>query len=155
MSINKKSRNWTGIFLILMALLTIIFDSALAEGTGGAAVDFFISKFDEFLEEIPDVFPEGSYSISTDFILGKAGNVFIDLDDGEVRMIGKASYRTYSFKDIDAAFSLFVGGVLYGIDTSDATKYGVNVYYTKNDDTRALSETEISTLSAQFISALN
>ena len=88
-------------------------------------------------------------------VIGKAGSIFIDMDDGEIRMIGDTSYRTYVFKDkTGTAFKCYLGIILIGVDNSNATDIGVKVYVTEANTTRVLSETEISTLAAQFIALL-
>ena len=52
------------------------------------------------------------------------------------------------------AFKCYLGIVLIGVDNSNATDIGVKVYVTEANTTRVLSETEISTLAAQFIALL-
>ena len=155
MNTNKKFRNCIAFSIILLTLLTCFSSSALAEIDGGAVLDALIPTFDSFLESVKDTIPQDSYSISEDSILGKKGNIFIDYDDGEIRMIGKSSYHTYSFKEVDMEFALFIGAIIYMLDNADALKYGISVYFTSNNDTNLLTEKELGELSAQFISAIN
>ena len=142
--------------LLMLLAMVLAAAPALAAATGGTVIDVLIPRFELIANDLPDLYTKDSFSISEEQVLGKAGTIFIDLDDGEIRMVGDNLYRTYSFTDTDGtAFIAFIGVVLYGVDSSGATDYGVNVYYTEHNDTKALSPSEISTLSAQFISALN
>lgn len=155
MNTNKKFRNCIAFSIILLTLLTCFSSSALAETLGGDAVDLLIPKYDDFLEGVSAAIPKDSYSVSDDFILGKEGSIYLDYDDGEVRMIGKTSYHTYSFKEVDTEFASFIGIVLYGIDSVDALAYGVKDYFISDNDVTLLTEDVISTLAAQFVSSLN
>lgn len=142
--------------IILLALILVFVTStALGAAMGGQVIDLLIPKCDNVMEFIDENFPN-TYSTSDDSMLGKAGTVFIDIENGEVRMIGDDTYRKYTFFENDGTpFACCVGIVVYAIDTSSALDYGVNVYLTEKGDTRLLEEKEISTLAAQFISMLN
>lgn len=141
--------------LIFVLMLVLMGGTAAGATNGGQVLDILIPKCDGVMEFVKENFPN-SYSVSEDSMLGKAGTVFIDMDKGEVRMIGEDIYRKYSFKEKDELpFACCVGVVLYAVDNSSALDYGVNVYLVENKDTRLLEEKEISTLAAQFITALN
>lgn len=151
----RKLQKWIVNTMVLVVVMVTVTSSALAAVKGGEAIDILIPRFEAILTETTDVFPSNSYSISEESLLGKGGTVFIDFDEAEVRMIGEDYYRTYAFEsNEDVSFIAFVGIVLYGIDTSSALDYGVSVYYIEDNDTEVMSEKEISTLAAQFVSAL-
>lgn len=153
MKTKYQKKNVVTIIFTLMLVLTI--STAVGATSSGRVLDILIPKCDGVMEFVKENFPN-SYSVSENSMLGKAGTVFIDMDKGEVRMIGEDIYRKYSFKEKDEVpFACCVGLVLYAVDNSSASDYGVNVYLVENKDTRLLEEKEISTLAAQFITALN
>lgn len=146
-----QKRSATTIILIL--ILVLMTSTALGASQGGKALDILIPKFDSVMENL-DEYVSGSYSVSEETMLGKAGTVFIDTDKGEIKMIGEDIHRKYTFKEKDSqAFASMIGVVLLGIDKSSATDYGVNVFSIENKHTRLLDAKEISTLAAQFITA--
>lgn len=141
--------------ITLMLILVIMTNTALGAVNSGQALDILIPKCEDVMEFVKENFP-GTCSISEDSMLGKAGTVFIDMDKGEVRMIGEDIHRKYTFKENDSqAFALCVGVVLYAIDSTSVLDYGVNVYSVENKDVRLLEKKEISTLAAQFTTAFN
>ena len=142
-----------GVSLILVIMVVTI--PGIAAVSAGQGIDILIPKFEGMLDDLNEILFNNTYTVSTKQVIGKAGSIFIDMDDGEIRMIGDTSYRTYVFKDkTGTAFKCYLGIVLIGVDNSNATDIGVKVYVTEANTTRVLSETEISTLAAQFIALL-
>lgn len=141
--------------IILMLILVLMTSTALGASQGGKALDALIPPCESIMKNMEAAF-SGSYSISEDSMLGKAGTVFIDMDKSEIRMIGEDIHRKYTFKESTSpAFVAMVGIVLYAVDNYSATDYGVNVYTVENKNTRLLDAKEISTLAAQFITAIS
>ena len=124
-------------FVIVTLLLGIV-PFAMAEITseqeaidiinsaGGRIVDKLNSFFDE--ELFTEIFNNEDYMISEDYVEGKTGSIYIDLDEKKIQSVGTETYRTYTFSD-EVPFTMGVGCILTLVDEGNLiSDMGVNLY---------------------------
>ena len=143
-----------GIVPFAMAEITSEHESIdIINSAGGRIVDKLNSFFDE--ELFTEIFDNEDYMISEDYVEGKTGSIYIDLDEKKIQSVGTETYRTYTFSD-EAAFLLATGFILSVFDEiSLIDDWDVRLYFIVDDEVSILSQEDATELAAVFATTLN
>lgn len=117
-----------GIVPFAMAEITSEHESIdIINSAGGRIVDKLNSFFDE--ELFTEIFDNEDYTISEDYVEGKTGSIYIDLDEKKIQSVGTETYRTYTFSVDEVLFVMGVGCILTLVDEGNLiSDMGVNLY---------------------------
>lgn len=137
--------------LFATVLMGTTLSAMAATSTAGIAVDALNPLLDEFLSE---TFDTGTFNISTEELIGKAGTIYFNFDKDKILIVGDTTYRTYEFTD-EMVFKVSVASICAVIDMNDDfLDLGVKLYWVQNNETKQITADELSQVGAQMATML-
>lgn len=140
-----------GIVPFAMAEITSEHESIdIINSAGGRIVDKLNSFFDE--ELFTEIFDNEDYTISEDYVEGKTGSIYIDLDEKKIQSVGTETYRTYTFSVDEVLFVMGVGCILTLVDEGNLiSDMGVNLYlFSDEGGLTKVSQEEAGWVASEF-----
>lgn len=112
-------------------------------------MDKLNSFFDE--ELFTEIFDNEDYMISEDYVEGKTGSIYIDIDEKKIQSVGTETYRTYTFSD-EVPFAMGIGCILTLVDEGNLiSDMVVNLYlFSDEGGLTKVSQEEAGLLASEF-----